>query len=369
MDQNQSRDKNNIERLLTKQLYQEYEHILYSYNLKLQTPNIIITKTKSNYGSWCPKTRAISLSSSLIWNYPWNYTLEILKHEIAHQYVHEILKKDESHGTHFKKSCDILRVKPWAQKACINLDQCLYKVSEGLTNLTEDKPVRLVKKLLSLSASSNKHEAILAIKKASEIAQKYQINPRTLKCEEHFTTLTMETGRKKIHSYETLIGSILISHFRVKIIYSSLFNLQKLQEEKTIEILGNLQNTKMAEYVFIFLSQQLKSLWEEHKLKTKTKGLRLKHQFYFGVLDGFQTQLTNHKSQHNIHPTCTKTSVSLYRHDRKLLEYTKYQYPKLVHSKQTGHIIKSNEYSAGFTKGSKIKIRQPISNQSMKRLS
>ena len=368
MDREEKQDKSIIENLLTKQLYKEYEHILYSYSIKLQTPNIMILKLESQYGSWCPKTRTICLSRSLVWNYPWIYTLEVLKHEIAHQYVSENFKKEEHHGVYFKKACTLLRVKHWAQKSCINLDQCLHDISKEPSNKTETQPIRLVKKLLHLSTSSNKHEALLAIKKASEIAEKYQINSANLDREQNYTTLTIKTGQKKIPSYKTLIGSILISHFKVKIIYSTLFNPKKIQEEKTIEILGTLQNTKMAEYVFYFLSQQLKSLWEEHKEKTKKKGLKLKHQFYFGVLDGFQAQLIIYKKKQNQDSPTSKTSITLFKQEQMLLDYTQHQYPKVTHSKQTGYIIKSNAYSAGFTKGNQLKVRHPISNHSPKKL-
>ena len=235
MSHTNSAEKAIVESLLVKQLYKEYENILYVYNLKLKTPKIILTKASSYYGMWCAKTRTINLTLSLLLENSWLHVLQILKHEMAHQYVDDIFAADDNHGLFFQKACELLRVEKWARKSCITSDKSLFKMSEEQQLLVENKPLRLVRKLLRLSASSNKNEAFLALKKASEIAQKHQIKEADIAHENCFVSLILKTGRRKVHGYEALITNILIEHFLIKVIYSSLFNPEQMYEEKTIE--------------------------------------------------------------------------------------------------------------------------------------
>ena len=78
-----------LTRLWTKQLYREYAHILHWYGLKnALAPVALAIAPITNYGEWRPATRTIVMADHLIRDYPWNVVLEVLKHEMAHQYVH-----------------------------------------------------------------------------------------------------------------------------------------------------------------------------------------------------------------------------------------------------------------------------------------
>lgn len=359
-DHMKNRDMGSIESLLIKQLYKEYEQIIYSYNLKLQAPNIIISKVSSYYGQWCSQTRTISLSCSLLLECTWSHVLQILKHEMAHQYVDELMGLDDNHGVFFKKACGLLRVEKWAQRACFSVKDSLFKISEEQEALSESKELRIVRKLLRLGASTNKHEAFLALQKAAEIAKKYQIQDWDLKEENNFVSLIIKTKRKKIHGYEVLVGNILIEHFLVKVIYSSLFNKETMCEEKTVEIFGSPQNVKMAEYVYIFLLKKIQSLWKEHQVFTGKKGIKLKNQFLFGVLGGLQEQLEQERKKTLKDEKKDSKSKDLCLYDQRLLDYVSYKYPKVHQSRSSSSVLKSKEYYQGFEEGGKIKIRTPL---------
>ena len=57
----------------------------------LLPPQLGLTSVATKLGLWLPATRTILLSESLVMDRPWGVVLEVLKHEMAHQYVHEIL--------------------------------------------------------------------------------------------------------------------------------------------------------------------------------------------------------------------------------------------------------------------------------------
>jgi len=80
-----------LTRLWTKQLYREYAHILHWYDLtKAMAPVALAIAPITNYGEWRAATRTIVIADHLIRDYPWNVVLEVLKHEMAHQYVHSL---------------------------------------------------------------------------------------------------------------------------------------------------------------------------------------------------------------------------------------------------------------------------------------
>gem|GEM_PF-4817819 len=358
---------NSIKHFLILQLYKEYDHILYSYKIKMRKPLIEIKDNTSHYGSWCQKTRTLTLSSKLLEKYPWTYTLAILKHEMAHQYVNEVLKKEDSHGLYFKHACHHLRVDTWAQKACLNLDECLEAISQHKNSLTQNKPLRLIKKLLNLADSSNQHEAFEALKKASEIAKYYQLDLNKTE-EETLKKITLSLGKQKTHTYESLIASILNAHFNVMVIHSSLFNQEKLKEEKTLEILGEEHNTEMAEYIFYFLSRKLQSLWEEHQLEHKSCGIKTKNAFFFGVLDGYLEQLNEKENFSLVSQREEKNALLLRQKENALKEFTNYQFPKTSQTKSKNYVIGSKGYSEGLEKGLKLKVQKPLKYTLIKRI-
>ena len=83
-------------------------------------PVITLADVESYYGMWCLKTRTITLSYKLLENCPWDRVIQVLKHEMAHQYVDEVFCKRDTHGPHFQKACQLLRVELWARRSGIN---------------------------------------------------------------------------------------------------------------------------------------------------------------------------------------------------------------------------------------------------------
>ena len=73
----------------------------------LSPPQLGLARGATKLGLWIPATRTLLISESLVMQKPWGLVQEVLKHEMAHQYVHEILgRTDESaHGPAFQAVC------------------------------------------------------------------------------------------------------------------------------------------------------------------------------------------------------------------------------------------------------------------------
>jgi len=94
------------------QLRVEFKQICSWYRISLAAPAFRISDSAATLGSWNPETRTICISSTLINEYSWDAVINVLKHEMAHQYIHEFLGRgmEQPHGLTFSETCEKLGV-------------------------------------------------------------------------------------------------------------------------------------------------------------------------------------------------------------------------------------------------------------------
>src|SRR5204863_9127732 len=73
----------------------------------LRPPALDLTDTSTRLGAWHRATRTISLSRALVYGQPWGTVREVLKHELEHQYVDEVMgiHDETAHGPAFTEVC------------------------------------------------------------------------------------------------------------------------------------------------------------------------------------------------------------------------------------------------------------------------
>ncbi|MEY2936640.1 MAG: hypothetical protein RL033_7389, partial [Pseudomonadota bacterium] len=74
---------------------------------RLSCPSFALSDAKSRLGQWLPSSRTIELSRQLLVDLSWGALVEVLKHEMAHQYVDEVLgvEGEGAHGPTFRRVC------------------------------------------------------------------------------------------------------------------------------------------------------------------------------------------------------------------------------------------------------------------------
>src|SRR5687768_15093546 len=81
-----------LEAALLRELRASFDELNQSYFKRaLRPPEIKISDSARRLGQWDSSRRRIEMSRLLFVKEPWGTVLEVLKHEMAHQYVHEIL--------------------------------------------------------------------------------------------------------------------------------------------------------------------------------------------------------------------------------------------------------------------------------------
>ncbi len=351
-------------RLCTRQLQLDYDQICYWYQLKLRRPLFEVKESLTFWGQWDPVTRKIAISKRFIEQQPWNVVLEVLKHEMAHQFVSEVLNSDEAHGPLFHSACNKLGVAEWARKTEGEIQPpAADATDEKNTGPSDNRLMARVQKLLALANSANANEAAAAMAKVQELYLKYNLDSLVENRDERCTFRLIRFGRKRLERFHYLACSILSDYYFVEVIYGTLFDSKALSSYRTAEILGTKENVLLAEYVFHFLFQQAGHLWQVEK-KGKT---RSRSSFYLGVLSGFKEKLQTQKEalEQEVRQEgseARKQALLVLQHDPRVEQFVKERFPRLHRFSRAHTLRDSGAFEAGRQKGRNIVLRKPITD-------
>jgi len=355
----------NIEKYRTiwlNQLLIEYEDICWSYGLQLTTPVFEISETKKEVGSWHPATRTLRLSRHLILESSWLVTLQVLKHEMAHQLCSELFgSREKGHGGDFQKGCDLLGVEAPFRRAKSSLPELQKELAKGdRLSVVGRKFIDKVEKLLALAQSPNENEATLAMQKANELIEKYNLSFFAAGEKREFGYAIINRKRKQIESYQRHICRILQDFFFVRVIMSSLYDPITDQYHKTIELLGAKENVAIGEYCYFFLENKLVSLWRYNRHKFKGNARTERNSYFLGLLAGFYNKLQNHQDNMMEESVDIHAKALILTAEREIDDYVSGRFPRLEKvSRRTAKIYR-NTYSDGVATGKTITMAKGV---------
>lgn len=371
-----SLDRDQIERAWLLQLVKEFQDIVQYYRISLSQPFIKITDSKSQFGSWQPYTRTLSLSAQLIEDYSWDVVLEIFKHELAHMWVSERGRdnEDDPHGLVFQEACRRLGVAPWARSATVEIDPNTARTQHRSLSEEKERQVRRVEKLLSLANSSNAHEASLAMERARELSIQYQIEMQAET--RHYSYVLINHKKKTMPSHQSSIASILCTHFYVDCVSRSQYDAETREQYKVLELLGSVENVSIAEYVYWYLWRELPMLWDVYAKGSSAKGRASRRSYYLGVLNGFHEKLSREKDKAQAQQASGnpegQSGQSLLVLDKSLERILKQElkgfvserFPRLNRGGSNRSGLEQDAYYSGVAKGQTLELRQGITSNS-----
>lgn len=353
----------------TKQLYREFEEINWYHKLTLRPCVIQITDLGKRWGQWDPFFRTITINRTLITDHSWDIVLEILKHEMAHQYVSEVFGRpdDNTHGDVFEAACRNVGVAVWAAKATGELPETIPTLRERVLSQDDERLLQKVEKLLALAGSANEHESLLAMQKVRELYTKHNFDRLRAHRAGDMDSLIICRQRKKMEPHESMIYSILNESFFVKVVHTSLYDAKACVKYKAVELLGTRENLLMAEYVFYFLLQQCDSLWKDHKKKSQCDG-RLRRSYQLGILHGFSEKLSSQATQHKVAQDLGLShgeTTALVKQDRKELnDFVAIKYPRLSSKSRGQARVDGGMFAAGKSAGKSINLHRAVTGKS-----
>ncbi len=343
------------QRAWLRQLLTEHQQICWLHRLGLRAPVFEISEDGSRAGSWSAGFASLKMAGWLIRDHSWDVVLEVLKHEMAHQYVHEVMGRghEKPHGPAFQEACQRLGVHPHFCRATGHIPRLLRAESS--------KPQRIqakVEKLLSLAQSANEHEASLAMEKANALLRKHNIRRVEQGAPADYDYTIINEGKKRISAVQRVIAAILKDFFFVQVVIGRQFDAASGQTFRVIELIGAGENLAVAEYVYFFLCRRLDCLWQEYRKASKAQG-REKRSYQLGVLKGFQSRLRSQEAQ-AMAAQSTATNILICRQDHSLISYYQRRHPRLKKVRHRGAKVFSGSYQAGEEEGQNLVIHKAV---------
>ncbi len=359
------------------QLVHEFRNICWHYRVQLRTPIFELSAAQQQLGCWVPDQRIIRISRHLITSSSWDVVLMVLKHEMAHQVCSEYFGLPSAgHGKEFQDACQLLGVPSPYNRSTGDLPDVLAEPAKDGKTEAGRNIIRRVNKLLALAGSENEHEAALAMQRATELLHRHNLemsagdNPAGTSS--GCVRLLIRTGKKQIPSWRKAICRILKNYFFVEVIFSSLYDAQRRDSYKTIELLGRSENVPVAEHCYYFLEQRLECLWEKNRQRFKGNTRTVKKSYYLGLLEGFARKLAEQAQNMPQGQTQQKretikggetAGALIVSRDNLLREFVGFHFPRL-RIRTTGAVrIDTRPYEDAVVAGKNIVLHRSVTDK------
>jgi hypothetical protein len=354
------------------QLAREYSDICYQYGFCLHPPLLRISNSHSQLGSWSAGERTLSLSQHLISAHPWRLTLQVLKHEIAHQICDELLgRPDAGHGPLFRDTCTRLGLDASFHRASADLAEGLPDSTQGSATTERGRQIiDRVRKLMALGNSDNEHEAALAVQRASELLARHQLDFDGLAAEEELVHRTINTGSQTLPAYRKAICALLEHFFSVRVICASEYDPHTNCSYKTIELLGPEEAVAIAEHCTYFLENRLETLWMANRSAFAGNRRTARTSYFLGLLAGFRQTLEQGSKPHT-KPAQAPPAVAdlpMVQAQERLDAFVAFRYPRLRRTSGRANTLHGEAYRQAVVEGRTIKMHRPMAGDQPVRL-
>jgi hypothetical protein len=311
----------------------------------LPPAGLAFTEDASVLGRWVRAHRVIEMNRAFVCSAPWLETLEVLKHEMAHQLVDEVFRpRDEPpHGPTFQKVCETFGIDARASGAPVAPTE-------------SSAAMRKVEKLLSLGQSAERHEAEAAMKRAQAILRSHNLERLEAARPASYTFRQLGGSKARVEGVHRWVATILSSHFFVETIWVPAFVPGRAKMGMALEISGTPENIEVAAYVHDFLLGTADRLWRAHKAETGASG-HGRRRFLTGVMIGFLEKL--HASTAEARP---EERALLHAGDPALRAYHHRRYPRQS-SWRSGGIRNDETFDAGKAAGRDIVLRKGVESR------
>ncbi|HKP55309.1 MAG TPA: DUF2786 domain-containing protein [Polyangiales bacterium] len=265
------------------QLARDYANLNWEFfGNRLSPLPLMLGESASQLGTYSRDPRRIQLSLALVLEQPWGSVVEVLKHEMAHQFVSEVLQHDDetSHGPSFQRVCERMGIDARAS----GLPQAGPSERSGV--------LERIRKLFALASSPNQHEAEAAMRMAHRLMLRHNLQHVEAESSADafgFRHLGKPSGRTS--EAESLLAALLGEFFFVQPIWVSVFRREDNKRVSVLEVTGRHENLAMAEYVHGFLLRAAESHWKAHKREQGVRSNADRRAFMAGVMRGFADKL------------------------------------------------------------------------------
>ncbi len=246
----------------------------------LRPPVLALVDGPAELGCWVPQARSLALSRDLVLAHSWVVVGEVLKHEMAHQFVDEVLGApgEPPHGPTFQRVC--------AQRGIDGADRGVPTGSGP-----EPRILRKVRRLLALAESPEEHEAQAAAAAARRLLLRHELDLVSGLVPRSFHVRQLGLPRQRLPVYVKVLAGILAAHFCVEAIWVPAWSVRRARSGWVLEISGSPSAIDTAAYVWDFVLSATDRLWIRHRAAEGLTGNQHRRSYRAGVVLGFREQL------------------------------------------------------------------------------
>jgi len=336
-----------LEAALLRELRRIYDHISeVHFGNQLKKPVLMLTDSARQLGRWVPSTRRLELSRPLVLTRPWLEVRSVLEHEMAHQYVDEVLKAkhEPPHGPTFARVCAERGID--ARAAGMPTP-----AASAEDPRLEDRVLDRIRKLLALAGSENQHEAELAMKKAHELMLRHNIEQTRIR-DHAYEVIHLGVPTRRASPVELEVMGIISEFFFVEVIRVPVYLVRDGVHAQTFEVMGTRQNVAMAEHVYAFLLATAERLWRENRGDKRVRGGRDRLAYQSGVIRGFRDKLVGERKD-------LATEGLVWVGDGNLESFFRARFPRIQTRRR--YVRQSSAHAAGREAGRTVVLHKPVS--------
>jgi hypothetical protein len=332
-----------LEAALLRQLAGSWDELNYAlFKSRLRRPVLAVEEGGTRLGAWRSQRRELSIARSLILEQPWGVVREVLKHEMAHQFVDEVMgvNDEAAHGPAFEALCREhgIDARATGMPAAVDLE------GEGV--------LRRIARLLALAGSPNVHEAEAAMQQAQRLMLKHNLEGAVAAARSGFTFRQVGTPRGRVDAHEHVLASVLADHFFVEVIWVPSYQVFKGRAGRVLELCGTPSNLEVAAYVHGFLLETGERLWRGHKKAAGLPGDRERRRFLLGVMMGFEEKLVQAEA-------ASREEGLVWTGDPALGAYLRRRYPRRTGGGAIG-FQRTTAHEQGRRAGKDIVLHRPV---------
>jgi hypothetical protein len=329
----------------------EFDFGVFNYQYlsnKLKKPTFKFFENESQWGYWKgEETREIGINLKLIFDHEWESVLMVLKHEMAHQFVDEILGGCKvPHGEEFQKACKMLCVPFHAA--------CSFSFNENISSV-ESSVLRKIKKMFALAGSSNENEARTAMVMANNLLLKHNISIADVENKKDYVHKYVGEVLSRTPGEYNFISNILSDYFFVLTIWMFSYDAKNDRKGSRLELSGSPENVEIAEYVYHYLINQIENLWQNYKRENNIGHQKFRKSFIMGVLMGFKEKL-------QLDRATSKERGLIWLGDPELNNYYHHLHPRIKTVSTGGHNVYEDAKNEGYSKGKNLNLHLGLKN-------
>jgi Protein of unknown function (DUF2786)/SprT-like family len=335
-----------LEAALLRELHHRYDwENRVRFGARLRPPLIALSDAATRLGCWIRDARTLELARALVIARPWPEVASVLAHEMAHQFVDEVLgvRDQTAHGDAFQQVCAERGIDGRAAGAPI-------ASPDGAAG---DRVLERIRKLLALAGSANQHEAETAMRTAHELMLRHNVDAAAARASRDYEVRHLGEPLARQSRVEADVVGLLSEYFFIKAIRVPVYLPLLARRGAVIEIAGTRANVEMAAHVYAFLLATADRLWRENRGDARVRSGRDRLSYQAGVVRGFRDKLEAERVQ-------LRGTGLVWVGDAGLDAYYHARNPRIRRRSRTVRL--DGAHAAGREAGRTVVLHRPIEN-------